>query len=116
MTVTSTAPPNLLTQFEQIVTKYHDIPPKMVKAAGYFIVSTVLGRNVFVTSMPGRAPRPNVYFILGSEPAITHRSTLHAMIDYVLRECHSSEAPGTCRFACASGRRRLYRCRALLPA
>lgn len=85
------SPSSLLDEFESIVTKYHDIPHKMVKAAGYFVVSSALGRRVRITKLPNFYGWPNVFFILGSEPALTHRSTLHRIVDHVLRETYVQE-------------------------
>ncbi|MGD0478141.1 MAG: hypothetical protein ABSB29_08250 [Nitrososphaerales archaeon] len=77
---------NPLLDFEKIVLKYHSIPPKMVKAASYFLLSSTVGRHLTVPDMPGKYPWPNVFFMTGSEPAITHRSTLHNLVEQVLQE------------------------------
>jgi hypothetical protein len=84
---------SLLDDFCRIVLRYHDIPQSMAKAAGYFIISSTLGKHTIISDMPGKYPWPNVYFMVGSEPAITHRSTLHTIVDYVLKRCYVSLNP-----------------------
>lgn len=77
---------NLIEDFVDAVGKWHDFPDVMLRTGAYFILSTVLGPFFEFMDLPRESLKPNVYFILGSDPGLTHRSVFEEFVTRVLRE------------------------------
>lgn len=77
---------SLIDEFVSTIQKWSDTPDVMLRSAGYFVVSSTLGKYLTLEQLPAKYPRPNVFFVLGSDPYLTHRSTLESMVKTVLSE------------------------------
>lgn len=79
---------------DDIITRYtktileqepdYDIPEIFVKASGYHLVSSLLGRFFRCPLMPSKG-RPNLWFIISSIPGRMRRSTILNLDSYVYR-------------------------------
>lgn len=77
---------NLIDEFVTIIQNWSDTPEVMLRSAAYFVISSTLGKYLTLEQLPAKFPRPNVFFVLGSDPYLTHRSTLESMVKTILRE------------------------------
>ncbi|MGI0080752.1 MAG: hypothetical protein ACRECH_14165, partial [Nitrososphaerales archaeon] len=77
---------NLIDDIVAFFDKYIGTPPLFKKAAAYFIISATLGKYVEAIDVPKGVQRPNIWFILGSDPAFTARSTLERYVKEILRQ------------------------------
>lgn len=68
---------NLIEQYVEIQKRITDSPDLFLKAAGYYLISTLCGRNVHIKWTPKReGVSSNEWFLISGKPAITHRSTI----------------------------------------
>lgn len=74
---------DLIEDFVSIEKRYTDAPEVFLEAAGYWLVSQLLGRFFICYRMKGN-PQPNMWFVLSSIPGMTRRSTVvnHALHVY----------------------------------
>lgn len=73
---------NLIEEYVSILSKITDTPDLFLKAAGYYLISTLCGRNVYSKWTPKREGiSSNEWFLISGKPAITRRSTV---IDHTL--------------------------------
>ncbi len=80
---------NLIDRYYNIVSEYCDAPEVFIRASGYHLVSSLLGRFLSSKNFPGRPVIgivPNVWFILSSIPGRTRRSTVHNCDSYVYKK------------------------------
>jgi len=78
---------DIITTFENIVSKHTDAPKEFITAAGYHLVSCTLGPHFVIPGARGvNNARPNLWFLLASIPGRFRRSTVQDFHNLAYRE------------------------------
>lgn len=75
---------NMIDKFVNIVEEYCDSPEIFIRAGGYHLVASVLGRFCTIPEMPS-GNKPNPWFIISSIPGRMRRSAILNYVSYVYR-------------------------------
>jgi len=75
---------DLIDKFVAIASEYTDAPDDFLVAAGYHLVSSLLGRFTVIAGTPNDK-RPNPWFLLSSVPGLMRRSTVVNLAERVYR-------------------------------
>lgn len=74
---------SFIDRYTHTLSEYLDSPDLFIRASGYHIISTLLGRFFWIPPNPGLYPRANVWFILSSIPGLMRRSALQGYDGYI---------------------------------
>jgi len=77
---------NLIDSFVDFTKNYVDSPIEFVEAAGYSLISAVMGEFLTSEWLPSLTRRPNLWIVLSSIPGRMRRSSLNAIYDPIYRE------------------------------
>lgn len=76
---------NLIDEIYDIIKEYTDAPDVFIKAIAYWDISATLGKFVTIAESKCKYPRPNLYILLSSIPAVTRRSVLVSIAEDIYR-------------------------------
>ncbi len=79
---------DLISKFTKIVSEYCDAPEDFIKAGGYHLVASLLGRFAILPNVP-YGNKPNPWFILSSIPSRMRRSTVLNYVEFVYKRALS---------------------------